>query len=139
MSGVHRHAARVFVALSLAALLAACLPDPRPGHKARVGEVETLTSGSAFGIASGMPLDEAHSTLRAGGAFTLKFIACMKPGFDDRLDLPYHKGCPKADDLQEVWRADSLLPGEGWETLLLNVRDGRIGRIRWNRAVGYPG
>lgn len=85
-----------------------------------------------------MGRDDAHRALEAGGAFKLRAVACRrKPGLNDNWDRPFRNGC-QADDLLEIWRADTFLRLAGWETLTLIVRNDRVVRIEWFRALGYP-
>jgi hypothetical protein len=99
-----------------------------------------MTSGSVFGVSIGMGQGEAHRVLQDAGGFKLRFRSCLKPAtMIDAIDhLPGSNGCG-GEELLEVWRADTFMRLAGWETLDLHVRDGRVVRIRWFRAVGYPG
>jgi len=52
------------LAMILASWLDACsLPDPSPGHPAHVRDSQTITSGAAFGVSTGMTEADAHRVL----------------------------------------------------------------------------
>lgn len=131
----------------LCLLLTACtLPEPHTGQSLEVGRVYSVTSGSAFNISIGMRQAQADFILDWGGAFHEKYRNCETPnsvsdvlvgGHITNFDPP-SSGCG-ADDLVEMWRADTFMRLAGWEDLILYVRHGRVTRIGWARLVGYIG
>lgn len=94
---------------------AANLPSPWPGYK---GSGETLTQGSAFGVAIGMSRQEAHAALKTDPRFHRTGVFCwLGRSGDYRPDLnaainPTNGMCPVRDMVEEIWEADpSILCG----------------------------